>query len=273
MNIPVVEDLPAYLGFGKLDADSVMDYWTGCAADYVEGNDLAYHVELRQDKCELTEYVDGTLYSETIGKDLQHAWQLHCMGTRLSEHPRFQRLSQRITGPQRNIYLRYPNAERQFHAAYFPAGFLFSLQLPLSKTNYDVWRPIAREQYRGKNSPAHFEGVQRGLLLKRSREGTVTEQDIMIAEHTATLLNLSEAADLFYRSGVILPEKEFRLAIFEVTDTFQSSIPVYPGVPARGFVTFSVIGLEKVDLPREKIARIFDALSAKLIADHPELVQ
>lgn len=238
------QELPPYLGLGVLDAGSVSTKAGKTTAAYMLGDEVVYRVMMSEKCSEVTEYFDREELGRSREATLRNAFLQYMMSFPPYENPRFERLYRQIT-EDRNIYLQFASEPQ---AIYFPAGYIFSLKQPIVSSNRAKWNALKKKLAREKDDGVvQLEGEKKSVILRLLDSGKVTVEDVDIGECSAILLNLAAATDLFWQSGVVPDEKEYRLIATDCYANLPGNMRFYLGEPARGFVTFSILGIDDID--------------------------
>ncbi len=263
VSIPSAAELPDYLGFGVLDRNSVVQSDAGVSANYVQGEEVVYEIMSEKSQCQISEYFQGEWIGESRDRVLEQAFLRHFSACSPFEHPRFGELYNQLTAG-RNISVIFPQRPQ---AVYFPAGLIFSVRLPLVKgRNRKAWSAF-RESI--KLSPEskllQFGKENKGVLFRLSAAGEVSHEDILVGACTAMLINVARVVDLIWESGVVLPEKEYRLTVMDGPQARLGSLPIFLGDPARGFTTYSFVPLPHKSFNADVIESAFLDQSHKFL--------
>jgi hypothetical protein len=78
-------------------------------------------------------------------------------------------------------------------------------------------------------------------------------------------MNLGNAADMIWESGVVPSEKEYRLTIMNIPESYPGGLIVNLGDPTRGFLTFSACVIDNMKTTLEQLSDKFTALSIQLL--------
>lgn len=259
---PEFYGLPAYLGLGRYhqayrQKDVIRaTYW-------VDGETTAiYYARIGADGCRLVEFWDHATLSDTHRPLLEDAFFHGLASLPTREHPRFDWLIRRVT-TERNIYMAYA-VKPTF--LFFPAGIIFRLRQPLTKANRNVWESLkGRLEHLGKAAPLRFEHKHAGVVLKWSESTGVSIEEVDLLDFRALLVDVIAATDLLWESGIVPAEKEHSLGVVDVTQTGRGNLTLRPGVPGRGFETFSVCSFDDGVPPLLKLKQDFAIVSRRIV--------
>ncbi len=258
--------LPHYLGLGTLDPSSTYEGNGMIKAKYKLGTETIYDVAVSAQQSEIVEYFQGAVLSRSIGQGLGDAFFRHMMGLPIEDHPRLQELFTEITAG-RNVYALC-NPKRKF--VMYPGGICFVLNLPVASSNRATWEAFTGWQNDLNNTdPLRPESIHGGHILKLSSQGDVLVESVTIAQYSTLLIRLKPAVDLIVESGLVLPEKENRLAVMPFQESTAGQLRVYPGDEDRGFLTFSVLPLSQAKLAEHGLVELFREGSLQLLSNLP----
>ena len=116
--IVVSSQFPDYLGFGRLDPESIHLSSQGLTAEYRLGEELVYRAAIGQHESEVEEYFDGQSIGISRQSSLQLAFFHHPTLYEPVKHPRLKRIIDEIQGGS-NIFFSLPEKVRFL---FFPAG-------------------------------------------------------------------------------------------------------------------------------------------------------
>jgi len=262
----LADTLPHYLGLGILDPSSTYERNGMVKAKYKSGTETIYDVAVSAQRSEIVEYFGGKELARSVGQKLGQAFFYHMMGLPIEDHPRLQELFAEIT-TGRNVYVLC-NPKRKF--VMYPGGICFVLHLPVTSSNRATWEAFAGWlEDCGDTTPLRTELIQEGHILKLSPQGEVLVESVTIAECSTLLIKLKAAVDLIVESGLVLPEKENRLAVMPFQESAASQLRIYPGDEDRGFLTFSVLPLSQAKLAEHGLVELFREVSLQLLANPP----
>ena len=254
--------LPPYLGFGKLDPQSVKTQAGATCANYVLENEVVYQALIKEDDCKLSEFFKGEVICKTSGTDLQPVFMQHLAKMSPYQHPRFEETYRRICDG-RNIFARFA---RQPDMIYFPAGYLFALRLPVVEGNYKKYLALKKQlDKEAQDLPLAFHAERPGLIFRLMDDGEVRGEEVAVVDFSAKLLDLVSAADWLWQSQVVPQQKAYRLTVLPPSETTPGNLPIYFGEPGKGLLTFSVIVTEGLETPLEEVAKKFFELSNEFL--------
>ena len=240
---PSVLNLPQYLAYARLDPDSVRFTDGRLTACYTAGNEIAYKVDWKERKCSLVEYFKGEelAYSRNY-PDLRSAFLAYMRTLNLETNPNFQAIAEQLTG---NFYFALPDPDSQQQSAFFfPAGYIFVLQIPLVDETLRLWHDL-QNRTQG-NDPGDllfkFQNEWDGLILKYRSDNTIEYETVTLVDLSTTLLDVTKAVKVCNDNRLILPEKEHWLTIRDVANINRPGMmPLYKGDPDRGYISFSIM--------------------------------
>lgn len=254
--------LPAYLGLGRYHhayrrKDVVR------ATYRIEGETTSlYYARIGADRCRLVEFWDGATLSDIHRPLLENAFFHGLVSLPTWEHPRFEWLIRRVT-TERNIYMAYATKPTFF---FFPAGIIFRLRQPLTKANRNAWESLkGRLEHLGKTAPLRFEHKHAGVVLKWSESSGVSIEEVDLLDFSALLVNVIAATDLLWESGIVPAEKEHSLGVVDSMQSGHDSLTLRPGVPERGFQTFTVCSFDDGVPPLLKLKQDFATVSRRAL--------
>ncbi len=259
---PEFYGLPAYLGLGRYH-QAYRQKNVVRATYSIEGETTAlYYTRIGADGCRLIEFWDGKTLSDTQRPLLEDAFFHGLASLPTWDHPRFDWLKRRVT-TARNIYLAYASKPTYL---FYPAGIIFRLRQPLTKANRNVWESLkGRLDHLGKSAPLQFEHKHAGVVLKWSESTGVSIEEVDLLDFRALLVDVIAATDMFWESGIVPAEKEHSLGVVDLTQTGHGSLTLRPGVPDRGFETFSVCSFDDGVPPLLKLKQDFAIVSRRIV--------
>lgn len=223
------EELPEYLGFGRLDFESVDMSNHKVIAEYRTDNDLVYEVELSNNKCRISESFHGEKISITNHVSLEKAFLHHCMSTFRTPHRRLDDISRRLSAVG-NVILGISTTSP--HCFFYPAGILFTVRVPLISQSKNEWRPPPFvDEVEDRVIEGAFDGVREGLMGFLRTNGDVDIQEIRFLQFTAKLAEIEIMASWFIWTGYIQSGLENAMQIL-CSALSVSEIPVF-GVPGN----------------------------------------
>jgi hypothetical protein len=253
---PLSESLPEYLGMGILDAHSVELGPDTLTARYTVDGDLLCRVSISDQHVQIEEFLDGKSLATTQSVSLQDAFFHHLMTQRPYDNRRYERLYHRLTDG-RNVVVRYAGESAYL---YYPAGYIFTLRQPVVSGNQAILARVARSATGGTDQTRlKLDKVRDGVVLRLLENGEVTAETVRVADFTAILLRVVEAADRLWQSGIVPPEKEYALAVMDSSLNAAGNLTVRLGDTARGIAAYSVVVTEGTDWTTEKLQNDFGA--------------
>ena len=262
----LADALPHYLGLGTIDPSSTYEGNGVIKAKYKLGTETIYDVAVSAQQSEIVEYFQGAVLGRSMGQGLGQAFFRHMMGLPMEDHPRLQELFTEIS-KGRNIHVLC-NPKHKF--VMYPAGICFVLNLPVTSSNRATWEAFTGWQNDLHNTdPLRPESIHGGHILKLSSQGEVLVESVTIAEYSTLLIRLKPAVDLIMESGLVLPEKENRLAVMPFQESTAGQLRIYPGDEDRGFLTFSVLPLSQAKLAEHGLVELFREGSLQLLSNLP----
>jgi len=259
----LADALPPYLGLGILDPSSTYERNGKVKAKYKSGTETIYDVTVSAQRSEIVEYFQGKELSRSFGQGLGQAFFYHMMGLPIEDHPRLQELFAEIIAG-RNIHV-ICNPKKKF--VMYPAGICFMLNLPVASSNRATWEAFTGWQDDlDDTDPLRPESIHGGHILKLSSRGDVLTESVTIAKYSTLLIRLKPAVDLIVESGLVLPEKENRLAVMAFQESTAGQLKIYPGDEDRGFLTFSVLPLSQAKLAEHGLVELFREASLEMLS-------
>lgn len=247
-------ELPSYLGFGKLNEQSIRFNNKELYAEYVFefDNSVVHTVKWSNDQCELQTYLHGVKSRHTQNPTLQKAMLFDCWFWKLEDYNCFHHLVNK-TITLGNIYMNFPKTDDSHKSfCYYPAGKLFIFSLPviqkserynkfLSKLNESQILKLFREL--------------NGHLLIMDNDGVVISQPIAIAQFVVPLARVYSASKSIVDAGVIENSKHLRLIIDEACSSQKNLMQVFLGETQGSF--YSIIFKEFSEIELEFVVKIF----------------
>lgn len=232
----LVSELPAYLGLGKLEPNSIQSVKDGLIASYLQDGDLVYQVHLQSKQVRLEEYYQQKVISQTVGGSLKETFLRHFASLETYKNLRFRDVFQPLMG-QSNIYVNLPS---RFSMGFYPAGAILGLRMPLEIDKSKEWLRV-RPNFETNESPLNLETDQQGFLFYLMENGEVKGDPVLVLEFTALLLNITEAIQQFIKTGLIGKSKEKRLVITDCTQIGQDALSIYLGDQSKGILTYTFL--------------------------------
>ena len=258
-----IKGLPPYIGFGTLDPSSISESGGVLTATYKSREETVYEVRVGAERSEIVEYFEGRELSRSTHRTLGQAFLIHMMRLPMDDHPRLRKLFRQIA-VGRNININFYVDQG---LVTYPAGYLFSLRLPITSANRAAWEVFAdRVEQAGEAAPLKLLTENEGYILKLTVDGDVLVEEVAIAHCSALLFNLEGALDFIWESGAVLPVKEHRLTVMPIEELALGRLVVYPGDKCRGFLTFSALPLTPAELKEYGIEDLFREVSLGLLA-------
>ncbi len=248
---PTVDDLPAYLGFGLLDQGSMRSENGALSAAYSAAGGAVHEVRWAPNDCLLKSWWRGREIGQSRGSDLEAAffanwWSYESLWL---DRPKCDLFNQ-ITG-MGNVYIPLPGREY----AFYPAGLMFTLRLPILATRLPAWETFKR-RIRPPASPLvlHREGP--GVVLRLGEEGEFHKDPVLVVDLHVPLAWLAPAVVACLESGIVSDGKHYRLEASASAGpggcAWQRSRP-YPspralGAGTRGEQAFAVLHADEIVL-------------------------
>lgn len=132
------DQLPKYLGFGRLEQRSIISSSEGFQAEYRAGDELVYSVRMSEGYCQLEEFFDGQSLGLSRFPTLEEAFLHQPTLYTPAAHPRLKRILSRF-GPDKHIYYKVP---KEISYMFYPSGLLFYVYLPVMAIH-----PSARKEF------------------------------------------------------------------------------------------------------------------------------
>lgn len=247
-------ELPAYLGYGILNEQSITYENEKLSAEYVFECDgsIVHKVELTKERANLNTFCHGKIGFMSTYPTLKHALMYECIGWRLNKDEPYQFLAKQICRLG-NIYVNHPVPdEKSTSVNFYPAGKMFIFSLPLIIKS-EVYLNFI-EKIKGSNL-LKFYRERKGHFLFLNNDSKVTMQHIIVADFIVPLAHLYNAAKILISEKVIESEKHMRLMINESYNSEFSFMQTFLG--NKHYKSFCVIFKE---IPKEKysaLAEIF----------------
>ena len=261
--VRLAESLPEYLGLGLLDPHSVKIAPHRMMADYTVEGDLLYHVSLRDQHSQIEEFLDGSLLDTTAqSTSLQDTFFRHLLKQLPYNSRRYERLYHRLQD-ERNVLVQFATEPRYF---FFPAGYLFTLRQPIVSANQAVFDQVSRSADGGPDQTGlRLDAVRDGVVLRLLENGEVTVEPVRVADFSAALHRVAEAADRLCQSGIVPPEKEYGLAVSDSSLTAAGLVTIYLGDVARGIAAYAAVVTEGTKWTMEKLQNDFGAGACQML--------
>jgi hypothetical protein len=87
----------------------------------------------------------------------------------------------------------------------------------------------------------------------------------MLADCTATLLNIAAAADWWWQSGTVPPEREYRLMVLDASKSLPGQLRLYLGQPPQSASVFCVFA-EDAEANLIEVSRLFRESAQQALA-------
>lgn len=207
--------MPSYLGYGILDRKSVRFENDVITASYVLDPDgsVVHKVTWERARCILETFLHGAFAGYSTYPDLNKALSYDFLNRDLSKDKVYGFLALKAS-TMGNIYVELPDTAKgeEPNIAFYPAGFLLSFRLPVPGTDDMLNRFL---ETISANPEISLHRTLDARLVRRNMDGTNTERNVPVAEFIVAVAYLTRAAGIFARSGVIWPEKEYRLMVTE----------------------------------------------------------
>ncbi len=261
--VQLAESLPEYLGLGLLDPHSVKIAPHRMTANYTIEGDLLYHVTLKDKHFQVDEFLDRELLDTTTQPtSLQDTFFRHLLKQLPYNNRRYERLYHRLQDG-RNVTVRFAAEPRFF---YFPAGDLFTLRLPIAGGNQAILDQVARSADGGPDrTTLRLDEVRKGAVLRLLENGKVTVELVRMADFSAALHRVAEAADRLWQSGIIPPEKEYGLAVLDSSLNTPENPAIYLGDVTRGVLAYSAVVTEGTKWTMERLQNDFGAGACQML--------
>jgi hypothetical protein len=231
-------------------------------AHYLLGSEVVYQVTLSQSRCTIQEFLDGQELGKTVQATLKAAFTHHLMSLPPYENRRFERLYHQITD-NRNVHIEFAEEPE---AIFFPAGYIFVLRQPIVASNRAKWKALkARLGREGDSAPLQFDGEHKGVIFRLDKSGRVKTERVMLADCTATLLNIAAAADWWWQSGTVPPEREYRLMVLDASKSLPGQLRLYLGQPPQSASVFCVFA-EDAEANLIEVSRLFRESAQQALA-------
>lgn len=223
--------LPAYLGYGILDASSIQFENDVLTVNYVFESDgsLVHQVVWEKDRCYLNTLCHGKQVRRSIYPNLKQALLSDCMSWTLYQDDCFLFLSKEVS-ELGNIYVNHPRPDKkETSLSYYPAGKLFLFSLPMVSRTSDYISFLEKIQ----DDPyMRFYRERKGLLIRADKQHKVSLAPVIIADFVVPLAHLVSAAKTMVASGIIEKEKQWRLIANEAMATENTLLQIFPGTKA-----------------------------------------
>jgi hypothetical protein len=212
---PLINQMPDRLGFGKLSGSSICSGKEEVFAEYhasdLGEDDLAYTLWLSLQTCRLEEYCAGESLGVSEGATLAAAFcGLPGLLAPL-EHPRLSGMMVRLLRSGLNLHFHLPF---ETTAISYPAGLIFSLHLPLTRTNHRAWERLqeedARTAHRGR---LQFVDRAQGRFNSRLPRQKKYPRPLEEVELAAWMIDLEATCRYLAEGDVLLPQGELPLRI------------------------------------------------------------
>ena len=264
---PDKKHLPPYLGYGKLNQDSVKRT-NGCIEGrYYLHDQQVYNIHWN-DRCDFTSCYDEELISITTDKNLSSAFQKNWLSTCMMDSgnfldPRMVYLAQAIS--KHSIYFKYPQAKIDDRVmCYFPAGKIFDLMIPV-RENYlhtlDVFRCLMEDN--GQVLSTLEENII--SLLTMDMEGKVSVEEVRTISFSATLSRIYDAAILLESTGLLLKIKKYALFIRDAVEAMMPSLFVQYGDIGDGYQTYGILEKQLYEQCRDNVKNDFISNSRNIL--------
>lgn len=261
---PNLNDFPDYLVFGTLDKESVKVRKDKISAEYRDRGNVVYRVNWGKDGCQLESLFEGKKILTAYGLDLKEAFVQYMASiiTNPNKDPHFTRIVHKaISG--KNVHFEVPTGEI---LAVYPAGFIFVLRQPIVESNREAWENF-RCKFDSDNElpPLKLKDERPGTILRLSEEGNVSIEEIDLVDFSCVLRSLVEAVQVIWESGIIPPQKEYRLAVVDASHSMTGTVSVHRGDSKQGVSTFVVLPVDRGSPDLKESIDIFTERSRVLL--------
>ena len=207
-------DLPAYLGYGILDQESIRYQKGELHAEYVFECDgsVVHRVTWNDKNCKLETFCHGERGNFTICPDLRYAMLYDSRSWDLSKDYCYLFLAREISRLG-NIYVNLPQPdEKKSSADFYPAGKIFVLSLPIAEKTQKYSDFLGQI----KNSDIlRFSREKKGHTVAIDKNLKADISPITIADFDSPAAHLYNAAKEIVNAGIIDKRKFFPLIINE----------------------------------------------------------
>lgn len=104
------------------------------------------------------------------------------------------------------------------------------------------------------------------MVFRLVTSGEVCTEEIMLACCTVDLPNLIEAVNLYPEYGIWTKQKEYRLQVYDMSESAPGNVPVYLGVQGGDVLTYAVFDREGVSVEMKEATGQFRDTSKRLLA-------
>jgi len=251
--IPRANDLPVYLGLGRLEPDTIRTTNDCLTASYFQESDLIYRVQLKPRQTLLEEFYQKQVISQTIGGSLQETFIKHFSSLETYQDLRLRDVFQPLM-TQGNIYLNFPP---RFSLIFYPAGLILGLRIPLDLGRSKEWFRT-KPKLDAKKDLLKLESEELGFLFYLTEAGEVKGDQVFVLEFSAMLLNIKDAAQLLIKTGLIGKTKERRMVITGSTQIGEDAFSIYLGDRSRGILTYTFLATPTKTKPESIAKQFFD---------------
>lgn len=255
-------DLPKTLGLGALDKATYKKLSYGFIAEYRQGKDLLYRVSLSGPTFKIVEFFDGKEIATTIGtKSLGDVFCRHLASDPPYQSKRFERIYHQMTDG-RNVNVRFATESKYI---YYPAGYIFFLRQPVIEENKAVFEKLENRLSETNFPDFKLEDKKEGVILKLTRDATVSVEPVTVANFSCLLYSLVEVVDLLWKKGLVPGLKEYRLNVLDSSLSSEENITIYFGDLKRNFVTYALFINDGTSKQLEEAKKVFNESSFKFL--------
>jgi hypothetical protein len=250
---------PPYLGLGLLDRQSLRLDPGESRAEYRHGSDLVYRLRARfdaadnpaavsacdvRDACwEIEEFFDGQPWRKTANyRSLPQVFYHHLAGQLPTENPRVAALLHRLT----QKHLVAVRCRHQCSFIMFPAGYLYSIRVPLTDATFDNFRAFAEASPDDLDVPwPQLHEPQPAVILKSTTSFDTEVERGVVSDVDVSLYRLIETIERLDATGADAGPVHLRPEVIYAHERSWKHSAVHPGKLYRNIVTYKVVPIDE----------------------------
>lgn len=292
-NLPLVEHypphgFPPYLGLGLLDVASLRLDPGESVAEYREGEDLVYRVRGTFDQAaspgtatacgaavaswEIDEFFQEKPWRKTAGYEtLSQVFFHHLAGQLPTENPRVAALLRRLT----EEYLVAVGCKGQCSYLMFPAGYVYSIRLPLTDDTFEQFKRFASEE-QPQESPVPWPTVGEPLsvaILKADVSFQTRIERGVVFDIGVALVQLAAILDRLQAAEAIPSQVHLRPEVIYANEGHRRFSQVHAGRLRDGVVAYQVIPIDDDTPPPGELVEAFAVAAAEIFSLVHEALQ
>lgn len=275
-NLPLVEHypphgFPPYLGLGLLDVDALRLEPGESTAEYLAGDDLVYRVRgtfspaenpsvatacgAVNASWEIEEFFGGQPWRKTAGyKTLSQVFFHHLVGQLPTENPRVAAVLRRLT----TEYLVAVRCKGNCTYAMFPAGYVYSIRVPLTDETLEPFKQFLAEE--PDELPVPWPTPSEPLsvvILKADRYFRAEFERGIVCDVSVTLFRLKQTLDRLEAAKAVAKPVHLRPEVIYGHEGHRRYSQVHVGQLKDNVVTYQVVPIDEHTPPPGALEEAF----------------